>query len=121
MKTHPRAVARQRRHQRVRKHISGTPERPRLAIYRSLRHIYAQVIDDMAGHTLASASTLDAALAPQLADMDKSEQAKAVGELVGKRAVDAGISTIVFDRGGFPYHGRVKALAEGVRESGLKF
>ncbi len=121
MKTNPRAVARQHRHERVRKNISGTAERPRLAVYRSLRHIYAQVIDDIAGHTLVAASTLDAALAPNLADLNKSEQAKAVGELVGKRAVDAGISTIVFDRGGFPYHGRVKALAEGARESGLKF
>jgi large subunit ribosomal protein L18 len=121
MKTNPRAVARQRRHQRVRKHISGTAERPRLAVYRSLRHIYAQVIDDIAGHTLAAASTLDPALAAELADLNKADQAKAVGELVGKRALDAGVSTIVFDRGGFPYHGRVKALAEGARESGLKF
>ena len=121
MKTNPRAVARVRRHQRVRKHISGTAERPRLAVYRSLRRSYAQVIDVLAGHTLASASTLEVALADKLTDLNKADQAKAVGELVGKRAVDAGISTIVFDRGGFPYHGRVKALAEGARESGLKF
>lgn len=121
MKTNPRAVARQRRHERVRKQISGTAERPRLAVYRSLRHIYAQVIDDIAGHTLAAASTLDVALSVELTDLNKADQAKAVGKLVGKRAVDAGIDTIVFDRGGFPYHGRVKALAEGARESGLKF
>ena len=121
MKTNPRAVARLRRHQRVRKQISGTAERPRLAVYRSLRHIYAQVIDDIAGHTLVAASTQDVALSKELADLNKSDQAKAVGKLVGKRAVDAGISTIVFDRGGFPYHGRVKALAEGARESGLEF
>ena len=121
MKTNPRAVARLRRHQRVRKQISGTAERPRLAVYRSLRHIYAQVIDDIAGHTLVAASTLDVALTEELVDLNKSDQAEAVGKLVGKRAVDAGINTIVFDRGGFPYHGRVKALAEGARESGLKF
>ena len=121
MKTNPRAVARQRRHERVRKQISGTAERPRLAVYRSLRHIYAQVIDDIAGHTLVAASTLDVALTEELTDLTKADQAKAVGKLVGKRAADAGVNTIVFDRGGFPYHGRVKALAEGARESGLKF
>lgn len=121
MKTNPRAVARQRRHERVRKQISGTAARPRLAVYRSLHHIYAQVIDDDAGHTLVSASSLDASLQEQLKGLKKTDAAKAVGELVGQRAAEAGIETIVFDRGGFPYHGRVKALAEGAREGGLKF
>ena len=123
MKTNPRAIARERRHIRVRKNISGTPERPRLAIYRSLKHIYAQVIDDVAGHTVASASTLDAELRSQDGDGDatKSDLARAVGKLVGQRALQVGVETVVFDRGGFPYHGRVKALAEGAREAGLKF
>lgn len=121
MKTNPRAVARLRRHQRVRKHISGTPDRPRLAVYRSLRHIYVQIIDDTAGNTIVAASSLDPGLVEQLQGLNKTESAKAVGKLAGQRAKDAGIDTIVFDRGGFPYHGRVKALAEGVREAGLKF
>ncbi len=110
-----------RRHARVRKHISGTPERPRLAVYRSLRHIHAQIIDDTAGHTLVAASSVEPVLAGQVAGKNKTEVAKAVGELLGQRAREAGISTLVFDRGGFPYHGRVKALAEAVRSAGLKF
>ncbi len=125
MKTNPRAIARQRRHIRVRKSLSGTPERPRLAVYRSLHHIYAQVIDDNAGHTMVSASSLDPELRGQLQAQtehsDKSDVARAVGKLVAQRALQAGIEVIVFDRGGFPYHGRVKALAEGAREAGLKF
>lgn len=120
-KTNPRALGRVRRHARVRKHISGTPERPRLAVYRSLRHIHAQIIDDTVGHTLVAASSTDRALAGKLAGKNKSEVAKAVGELLGQRALAAGITTIVFDRGGFPFHGRVKALAEGVRSAGLQF
>lgn len=119
MNTNPRAVARQRRHARVRETISGTANRPRLAVYRSLKHIYAQLIDDVAGRTLASASSLDLTMREQSGT--KSEVAKSVGKLVGERAAQAGIEAIVFDRGGFPYHGRVKALADGARESGLKF
>lgn len=119
MPMNPRALARQRRHQRVRETIHGTSQRPRLAVYRSLEHIYAQVIDDTAGNTLASASTLDPALRGHSGT--KTEKAQAVGKLVGERAAEAGIETVVFDRGGFPYHGRVKALAEAARESGLKF
>ena len=125
MKTNPRAIARQRRHIRVRKNLSGTPVRPRLAVYRSLTHIYAQVIDDDAGHTMVSACSLDPELRGQLQAKteasDKSDVARAVGKLVGQRALQAGMEVIVFDRGGFPYHGRVKALAEGAREAGLKF
>lgn len=120
MKTNPRAVARIHRHARVRKTISGTPQRPRLAVYRSLGNVYAQLIDDTAGHTLVSASSLESEVR-QHDDLNKSAAAKLVGELVGKRALAAGIEQIVFDRGGFPYHGRVKALAEGARAAGLKF
>ena len=112
-------AARQRRHFRLRKRISGTPERPRLAVYRSLAHIYAQVIDDAAGRTLAAASDLDADL--RTAGGTKSEVAKRVGELIGERARNAGVTQVVFDRGGFLYHGRVKALAEGARGAGLNF
>lgn len=113
--------ARIRRHRRVRAKISGTAERPRLNVYRSLDNIYAQVIDDIAGHTLASASTIDRELRDQVADKDKTEAAKLVGELVAKRAQDVGVKEVVFDRGGFRYHGRVKALADGAREAGLEF
>ncbi|NOX60387.1 MAG: 50S ribosomal protein L18 [Chloroflexi bacterium] len=121
MKTHFRRLARKRRHARVRKRIHGTAERPRLAVYRSLKHIYAQVIDDEAGHTLVAASSLDPALREHLQGLNKTQVAAEVGKLVAKRSLDAGIETIVFDRGGFPYHGRVRALAEGAREAGLKF
>ena len=114
-------IARKRRQRRIRMKISGTAERPRLNVFRSLGHIYAQVIDDVAGHTIASASTVDKNLRGQLDGKDKSEQAKVVGEAVAQRAKDAGVETVIFDRGGFIYHGRVKALAEGAREGGLKF
>jgi len=113
--------ARIRRHRRVRAKISGTSERPRLNVYRSLDNIYAQVIDDIAGHTLASASTIDRELRDQVADKDKTEAAKMVGELVAKRAQDVGVKEVIFDRGGFRYHGRIKALADGAREAGLEF
>lgn len=113
--------ARLRRHRRVRATISGTPERPRLNVFRSLGHIYAQVIDDVAGHTLASASTVDRELRDQVADKPKTEAAKLVGTLVAKRAQAVGVTEVVFDRGGYRYHGRVKALADGAREAGLKF
>lgn len=109
---------RQKRHARVRNKISGTAECPRLNIYRSNKHIYAQVIDDVAGVTLASASTLDKEVS---ADDTKTDQAKAVGALVAQRAVKAGLKVVVFDRGGYLYHGRVQALAEAARENGLEF
>lgn len=112
-------AARQRRHLHIRKKVNGTPERPRLAVFRSLEHIYAQVIDDERGHTLAAASTLD----KDLRDLTgtKSERAKRVGTLVGERARAAGVARVVFDRGGNRYHGRVKALADAAREAGLDF
>ena len=112
-------AARQRRHLRLRKKVMGTAERPRLAVYRSLSHIYAQVIDDTAGKTLAAASDLEADL--KSAAGSKSEVAKRVGSLVAERARNAGVSQVVFDRGGFQYHGRVKALADAAREAGLSF
>jgi len=116
-----RIQARQRRHRRVRKNVRGTASRPRLNVYRSLHHIYAQVIDDDAGVTLVSASTVDGKLRADMASLNPQEQAKEVGKVVAERARDVGVETVVFDRGGFPYHGRVKALAEGSREGGLVF
>jgi large subunit ribosomal protein L18 len=113
--------ARNRRHERIRRNIRGTTERPRLNIFRSLQHIYAQVIDDDLGHTLVSASTLDPELRGQLDGLGKSEQAAHVGKLVAQRAVARGLKQVVFDRGGYPYHGRVKALADGARDGGLEF
>ncbi|MEP0764002.1 MAG: 50S ribosomal protein L18 [Chloroflexota bacterium] len=114
-------IARQRRHRRVRARIAGTPERPRLNVFRSLGNIYAQVIDDVAGQTLASASTIDRELRGQLEGKSKTDAAKLVGELVAQRAQAAGIKQVVFDRGGYRYHGRVKALADGARAAGLEF
>ncbi|HIC88140.1 MAG TPA: 50S ribosomal protein L18 [Anaerolineae bacterium] len=116
-----RARARKRRHMRVRRKVVGTPERPRLNVYRSLRHIYAQVIDDQAGRTLVAASTLDPEIRDRLVGLDKTAQARLVGELVAKRALARGVKQVVFDRGGFLYHGRVRALAEASREAGLEF
>jgi large subunit ribosomal protein L18 len=113
--------ARLRRHARVRKKVTGTAEQPRLAVFRSLNHIYAQVIDDTAGKTLVTASTLDGEIKDDLAGKDKKGQAEVVGGLLAKRAVAKGISQVAFDRGGFQYHGRVQALADGAREGGLKF
>ena len=110
---------RKARHLRVRKNISGTPERPRLNVYRSGNHIYAQVIDDIAGNTLVSASTLDKSL--NLTSTKNKEAAKVVGSLIAKKALEKGIEEVVFDRGGYIYHGRIKELAEAARESGLKF
>jgi large subunit ribosomal protein L18 len=110
--------ARDRRHRRVRKKVRGTPERPRLAVFRSSRHIYAQVIDDVHGRTLAAASTAEGGL--RESPTATVEAAKAVGMLIGERAKAAGIETAVFDRGGFRYHGRVASVAEGAREAGLK-
>ena len=109
------------RHARVRKKISGTPEMPRLFVYRSNKSIYAQIIDDTKGVTLVSASTIDPALRGALGEDNKSDAAKKVGKLVAERAVNAGITKVVFDRGGYLYTGRVAALAEGAREAGLQF
>jgi large subunit ribosomal protein L18 len=114
-----RRVARTRRHFRIRKKISGTPDRPRLVVNRSSRHIVAQLIDDLAGHTLASASSLEADV--RALDGDKKARAAKVGELVAARAKNAGITKIVFDRGGYEYHGRIAALADAAREAGLEF
>ena len=116
----PRA-ARKRRHRRVRKKIFGVADRPRLCVLRSLRHIYAQVIDDSIGHTIASASTLDAEVGAQVDGKTKVGAAELVGALVARRALAKGISRVVFDRGGYKYHGRVKALAEAARKAGLEF
>ena len=109
------------RHARVRKKISGTPEMPRLSVYRSNKHIQAQIIDDTKGVTLVSASTLDAALKGQLEGVDKKGAAKLVGKLIAERAVQAGIKNVVFDRGGYVYTGRVASVADGAREAGLEF
>jgi large subunit ribosomal protein L18 len=114
-----KAVARKRRHTRVRKKITGTAARPRLVVTRSARHLFVQVVDDYEGKTLASASTMEADL--RSLEGDKSAKAKRVGELVAERAKSAGIDTVVFDRGGNKYHGRVAALADGAREGGLAF
>jgi large subunit ribosomal protein L18 len=116
----PRA-ARHRRHTRVRERVAGTAKRPRLAVFRSLNHIYAQLIDDAAGHTLASAADVEADLRKSRNGKKKSEVAGIVGEALARKAKEKGIEAVVFDRGGFKYHGRVKALAEGVRKGGLKF
>ncbi len=112
---------RKRRHRRVRRKVVGTPERPRLNVFRSLRHIYAQVIDDSVGHTLVSASTMDNEIRGECEELSKTEAAHVVGEALAERALDQGITTVVFDRGGYKYHGRVQALAEAAREGGLDF
>ena len=113
--------ARRRRHQRVRKRVVGTTERPRLNVFRSHKHIYVQVIDDSTSHTLAAASTVDIELRSETKGKPKTEQAALVGGLIAGRALDAGVKQVVFDRGGYKYHGRVKALAEAAREAGLEF
>ena len=114
-------AVRQKRHYRMRKNIVGTADRPSLNVYRSTVNIYAQVIDDTVGHTLASASTLDAEIKAQLEGKTKKEAAKLVGELVGKRALAKGVTKVVYDRGGYNYTGRVAELAAGAREAGLEF
>jgi large subunit ribosomal protein L18 len=113
--------ARIRRHVRVREKLTGTGERPRLAVFRSLSHIYAQVIDDVQGQTLVAASTLDADVKKDTKGKKKSAEAAMIGTLIAKRAKDKGITQVAFDRGGFKYQGRVKALAEAARKAGLKF
>jgi large subunit ribosomal protein L18 len=114
-----RTASRARRHIRVRKQVTGAPARPRLVVTRSARHIFAQLIDDAAGHTLASASSLDESI--RGGDADKKAKARQVGELLARRAAEAGVTAAVFDRAGYRYHGRVAALADGARESGLTF
>ncbi|MBO8126508.1 MAG: 50S ribosomal protein L18 [Firmicutes bacterium] len=121
LKRFDRKKARARRHLRVRKKVFGTPERPRLSVFRSLNHIYAQIIDDTTGNTLVAASSLDRDLRGQLKTGGNIEAARAVGKLVAEKAKEKGISKVVFDRGGNLYHGRVKALAESAREAGLEF
>lgn len=121
MAKNSRSIARVRRHDRVRKNLKGTTERPRLNVFRSLSAIYAQVIDDQTGRTLLSASTVDRELREKMKGLKKSEQAKLVGQTVAERAKNQGIQTVVFDRGGYRYIGRIKALADGAREAGLQF
>ncbi len=116
-----RSEARIRRHTRVRQDISGTPERPRLSVFRSISGLYAQLIDDLAGNTLVSASTIDPAIREQVKGLKQAEKAHLVGKTLAERALGKGIHTVSFDRGGYKYIGRVKALAEGAREGGLKF
>lgn len=110
-----------KRHYRQRRHIIGTPARPRLNVYRSTNHMYAQIIDDEAGNTLVAASTLDAEICGELSEKTKTEAASLVGELIGKRALEKGVKQVVFDRGGYLYTGRVAALADGARKAGLDF
>ena len=119
-------AVRQRRHARVRKNVTGTAETPRMNVYRSLNHIYVQVIDDRAGNekggvTLAAASTMDKAVKEKVAGLSKTEAAKVVGTVVAERAMAKGVTAVVFDRGGYLYTGRVKAVADGAREAGLNF
>src|SRR5512138_3513218 len=121
MAKNSRSIARVRRHARVRKNLMGTTERPRLNVFKSLSGIYAQIIDDQAGHTILSASTVDHDLREKVKGLKKSEQAKLIGQTLAERAKDKGIQTVVFDRGGYRYIGRVKAFADGAREGGLQF
>jgi large subunit ribosomal protein L18 len=116
-----RMIARRSRKRRIRKKISGSGERPRLSVFRSARHIYAQIVDDLKGHTLVAASTLSKEIREKLSGLKKSETAKEVGRLLAAKAQEQGISRVVFDRNGFLYHGRVKAVAESCRENGLVF
>lgn len=116
----PRAL-RIKRHMRIRRRLAGTSERPRLNVFRSAFHIYAQIIDDTIGHTLVSASTTQREIREQVGGLSRQEQAQIVGKIVAQRALQAGITKVVFDRGGYKFHGRVKALAEGARQAGLIF
>jgi len=121
MAANNRREKRAKRQRRIRAKLSGTQQRPRLNVFRSNQHIYAQVIDDVQKHTLVAASTLDTGLRPQLSENTKVEEAKLVGRLIAERAQAAGIKQVVFDRGGYLYHGRIKALADAAREAGLDF
>jgi large subunit ribosomal protein L18 len=116
-----RSAARKRRHARVRAKLFGTAQTPRLNVFRSLKHVYAQIVDDVAGHTLVSASTLDADIREQIAGLSKTEQAKVVGKRLAEKALSKGVTQVVFDRSGYLYHGRIRALADASRESGLEF
>jgi large subunit ribosomal protein L18 len=116
-----KSEARQRRQRRVRSKIAGTAQRPRLSVYRSLTNIYAQVIDDSEGKTLVAASTIDRDIAGQVQGKSKTDAARIVGKILAERAKNVGVQTVIFDRGGYKYHGRVAALAEGAREAGLDF
>ena len=116
-----RSVVREKKHRRLRYHLSGTAERPRLAVFRSNNHMYAQIIDDTVGNTLVAASTLDKDVKDKLEKTNNVEAAKLLGTVVAKKALDKGIKEVVFDRGGFIYHGKVAALADAAREAGLKF
>ena len=121
MKKQETTVRRERRHRRVRAKVAGTVARPRLNVFRSNRHIFAQIIDDAQGHTLVAASTLDADVRAHAAQLKKIDEAKVVGKLLAQRAIEKGFKQVIFDRGGYQYHGRVKSLAEGAREGGLEF
>ncbi len=121
IKKEDKNLSRIKRHLRIRKKIKGTPERPRLAVFKSEKHIYAQIIDDTKGHTLVAASTLDKELRDKLVKTYNVEAAREVGKLIAQRALSLGIKKVVFDRGGFKYHGRIKALADAAREAGLEF
>jgi large subunit ribosomal protein L18 len=121
MKTNAPRLARIRRHERVRTKVEGTADRPRLAVFRSLNHIYAQVIDDTKGVTLASASTVDPEVASNLEGKNKKSQAELIGQIIAKRSMEKGVQQVVFDRGGFKYIGRIQALADAARKVGLKF
>ena len=121
MARHERRVARHKRHDRVRAKVQGTSSRPRLCVFRSLNHIYAQVIDDSLGHTLAYASTLDLEIRSEANGRNKTGRSELVGSLVARRTLSKGINQVAFDRGGYKYHGRVKALGEAARQEGLKF
>ena len=116
-----RAQVRQKKHRRMRNHIAGTAERPRLAVFRSNNHMYAQIIDDAAGRTLVSASTTQKEIKAELENTDDVKAAAYLGTVIGKRAVEAGIKEVVFDRGGFIYQGKIQALADAAREAGLEF
>ena len=120
-KRQDRKVALSRRHMRIRKNVVGTPERPRLAVHRTLAHIYAQIIDDTKGITLVSASTIEPDIKSQIGYGGNKTAAKEIGKIIAKRALDKGLNEVVFDRGGNLYHGRVASLAEGAREAGLQF
>ncbi len=121
IKKEPKNIARKRRHKRVRRKVMGTAERPRLNVYRSLRHIYAQIVDDINSHTLVSASSLDKEIKEGITTGGNWEAAQKVGELLARRAMEKNIDKVIFDRGGYHYHGRVKALAEEVRQAGIEF
>lgn len=121
LKKADRNLLRQRRHLRIRRGMGGQPERPRLSVFRSLKHIYAQIVDDAKGVTLAAASTLDPEIRGAMKDKKKAEAGVLVGELIAKRAQAKGVKQVVFDRGGYLYHGRIKALADAARKAGLQF